>query len=150
MTLCPRSWLTSKYEEKAHACDNAWLQHRSDRMTGVGARFHSKRLTSLHRKHNREEWMREVELSQRNTVFPDTARNEADFWRRLQGRKLSSIQAFGLLILAATVFAILFLVAKDMLSSPLQAVVFIVLSTLAFLLLRWRVRKALQKGYPDK
>jgi hypothetical protein len=32
-------------------------------------------------RHKREqEWMREVELSQRNTVFPDTASNEETFW----------------------------------------------------------------------
>src|SRR5262249_46570361 len=34
-------------------------------------------------KPSRDEWMREVELSQRNTVFPDTVSNEARFWRNI-------------------------------------------------------------------
>jgi len=94
--------------------------------------------------------MRDVELSQRNTVFPDTARNEAEFWRRLQGSRLPRIQTVGLLILAAAVLAIFFLVAKEMLSSPVKTVLFIVLSTLAFVVLRWRVRKALQERHLHK
>jgi protein-S-isoprenylcysteine O-methyltransferase Ste14 len=108
-------------------------------------------VTNLRREHNREEWMREVELSQRNTVFPDATRNEADFWRRLlRQRKLTSIQTVGLLILAATVFAVCFPVAKDMLSYRTKTVVFIVLSTLAFCVLQWRVRKALREEHSKK
>ena len=119
-------------------------------MTEFGAEPFT-RLTNLREKHNREEWIREVELSQRNTVFPDTVRNEVDFWRKLvSGQRLSNVQAIGLWILAATVLAILFLIAKDMVSHPRQSIVFIVLATLVFLVLRWRIRKALQEAHPEK
>jgi hypothetical protein len=56
----------------------------------------------------REEWLRDVEARQRNVVFPDTAQNEARFWRNLRTGKepLTTAQRVGLSILAVAVLAI--------------------------------------------
>jgi hypothetical protein len=56
----------------------------------------------------REEWLRDVEARQRNIVSPDTAQNEARFWRNLLSGKepLTIVQRVGLGILA---FAVLVL-----------------------------------------
>ena len=55
-----------------------------------------------------QEWLRDVYDRQRNTVFPDTAANEARFWRNLfnRTRTLSGIQVAGVLVLVAWVIAL--------------------------------------------
>lgn len=55
-----------------------------------------------------EEWLQEVYDRQRNTAFPDTAANEARFWRHLFNgtRTLSSVQIACVLVLAVAVLAI--------------------------------------------
>lgn len=55
-----------------------------------------------------EEWLRDVYDRQQNTVFPDTASNEARFWRNLFNgtRTLSSVQIAGVLVLAVWVLAL--------------------------------------------
>jgi uncharacterized membrane protein YdjX (TVP38/TMEM64 family) len=55
-----------------------------------------------------EEWLRDVYDRQRNTVFPDTAANEARFWRNLFNgtRTLSGVQIAGVLVLAVAVLAL--------------------------------------------
>lgn len=55
-----------------------------------------------------DEWLRDVHDRQRNIVFPDTAANEARFWRNVFNgtRTLSGIQIAGVLVLAVAVLAI--------------------------------------------
>src|ERR1700746_1557273 len=50
----------------------------------------------------RQQWEEDLRLRQRNFVFPDTVRNEGNFYRRLLRSKtpLSGVQRFGLLLLA--------------------------------------------------
>lgn len=54
------------------------------------------------KKPNRDSWLRDVEARQRNVVFPDTAANEARFWRNLftGKQKLSVAQTIGLAVVA--------------------------------------------------
>jgi hypothetical protein len=49
----------------------------------------------------KEDWLRDIEARQRNIVFPDTAQNEARFWRNLYSCKssLTGPQWTGLLVL---------------------------------------------------
>ncbi len=49
----------------------------------------------------RDEWLRDVDRNQRNTVFPDTVRNEGRFWRNLYSSKgkLSLAQWTGVVVL---------------------------------------------------
>ncbi len=56
------------------------------------------------KKAKREEWLRDVHASQRNTVFPDTASNEARLWRNLLSSKrvLTTVQILGLALLFIT------------------------------------------------
>ena len=58
------------------------------------------------------EWMRDVIERQRNVVFPDTAKNEARFWRNLyMGRTgLSGIQIAGLVIIAGALLLVVFII----------------------------------------
>jgi hypothetical protein len=62
-----------------------------------------------------DDWMQKVHESQRNTVFPDTARNFGGFWGGLYRQKLNAVQSVGLLILV--VFYILFFVGVTTLVS---------------------------------
>ncbi len=57
-----------------------------------------------------EEWLRDVTDRQRNIVFPDTAANEARFWRNLFNgtRTLTGVQLAGIAVLAIVVLAIVF------------------------------------------
>jgi hypothetical protein len=47
---------------------------------------------------SKDEWLREAEASQRNIVFPDTARNEGRFWRNIYNGKtqLNILQKVGI------------------------------------------------------
>ena len=57
---------------------------------------------------HQEQWLRDVRDRQRNTVFPDTAANEARFWRNLFNgtRTLSGVQIAGVIVLAIAVLAL--------------------------------------------
>lgn len=59
--------------------------------------------------HNKEEWLQDVEQRQRNVVFPDTAANEARFWRNLveDKGKLTAVQKVGVTVMAIAALAIL-------------------------------------------
>ena len=92
------------------------------------------------------EWMRDVEHSQRNIVFPDTAANEARFWRNIISGKLSTVQRVGVLVICGAVAALTWLTAKEMIS--IEGLLFLVGCGAAFLLLRWRVRKAIGAARP--
>ena len=54
----------------------------------------------------RQEWLRDVDARHRNVVFPDTAQNEARFWRNLRTGNLTVAQRVGLAILAVMVLTI--------------------------------------------
>lgn len=49
----------------------------------------------------KEEWLRDIDARQRNVVFPDTAKNEARFWRNIiEGRqRLTVLQGLGICVL---------------------------------------------------
>jgi hypothetical protein len=63
---------------------------------------------SVTKKQKQEEWVQDIDARQRNVVFPDTATNEARFWRNLyEGKqKLTAIQAVGLALFAFMVVAL--------------------------------------------
>jgi hypothetical protein len=56
---------------------------------------------------NQSEWEQDVAQRQRNVVFPDTATNEARFWRNMMSgkRKLSRMQLLGIAVMALTFLA---------------------------------------------
>ena len=115
------------------------------------------------RKRSHSEFQRDVEMRQRNVVFPDPIRNEARGWRSLITSKepLSVLQVFGVLVLYASVLGLLFAVGDMALTqfhntpgTGIDRVVrgfggyIICLGVIAaaFLLLRWRVRAALSQA----
>lgn len=99
-----------------------------------------------------DEWRHKLNQSQRNTVFPDTARNFGRFWGGIYKQKLNTVQSVGLVILV--LFYLAFFVALVAMSWPRRHVSF--WSTLFygygpdvllflplvffFLVLHWRIR----------
>ena len=53
-----------------------------------------------HGKRPREEWQHDIQNRQRNVVFPDTALNEARFWRNVGDKSGTPATKIGLGILA--------------------------------------------------
>jgi hypothetical protein len=53
-----------------------------------------------HQNRPREEWQHDIENRQRNVVFPDTALNEARFWRNVGNQSWTPATKIGLGILA--------------------------------------------------
>ena len=53
--------------------------------------------------HKKDDWLRDIKERQRNVVFPDTAQNEARFWRNLyEGKqRLSNLQKAGVTVMFA-------------------------------------------------
>lgn len=88
--------------------------------------------------------MREVEASQRNIVFPDTAANEARFWRNIISGKnrLSIGQIVGLCLICLALARPLWDLLEWMAYSAVAWLVLGICGS-AFVLLRWRVHKAL-------
>ena len=64
----------------------------------------------MSRRKSKEEWLQDIEARQRNIVFPDTAQNEARFWRNLiEGKeRLTIVQVVGICVFALAVLALLF------------------------------------------
>ena len=58
-------------------------------------------------KRAKPDWVLDVEARQRNTVFPDTVRNEGRFWRNIYSSKqsLTLLQWIGVLLMFATLLA---------------------------------------------
>jgi hypothetical protein len=118
----------------------------------------------------REEWEQDIRARQKNVVFPDTVQNEGRFWRNLINgkQKLTLVQVVGLALIFLTLVAILFRIAAERFrfgtsgntSDRLVATLFSLASSAAvpllllvaiFLVLRWRVRRALAPGSrPDR
>jgi hypothetical protein len=57
---------------------------------------------------NKDEWLRDVDARQRNIVFPDTANNEARFWRNIinGNARLSTTQKIGILLVFLTLLVV--------------------------------------------
>jgi hypothetical protein len=93
----------------------------------------------------REQWMRDLEARQRNIVFPDTALNEARFWRNLISGKerLTTTQIVGIAVICSMLVFPFLALLKLMRDSV--TIAFIIISTciIFFALLRWRTRKNL-------
>jgi hypothetical protein len=116
-----------------------------------------------------KEWQQDINARQRNTVFPDTAQNEGRLWSNLANGKpkLTIAQAFAVALVALTLFGFFWREAvrrftfgtsgplHDRLVTTLESfwpqAVILLLFGAFFLLLRWRVRRALLSGkYPDR
>jgi len=107
--------------------------------------------------------MKDVRERQRNVVFPDTLRNEVSGWRRLMTSKqpLSIVQTVGIGLLFLAMGVVLWVVISDKLRRSAGSsffdrvfggfgdwiVLFAILGAF-FLLLRWRVRRALLANKP--
>jgi hypothetical protein len=90
------------------------------------------------------EWLRDVAERQRNVVFPDTATNEARFWRNIISGKshLTIVQTIGIALVWLALAFPLWALLKWMTSS-MYAWLLLTLFAAAFLLLRWRTHRAL-------
>jgi hypothetical protein len=86
--------------------------------------------------------MQDAHLRQRNIVFPDTVRNEARFWRNIATHHLTPVQVIGVAVMGLAMLLPLWFIIKCLASSPIYWLV-LTLYGILFLLLRWRVRKAL-------
>lgn len=55
----------------------------------------------LSKSHKHDSWLQDINARQRNIVFPDTAQNEARFWRNLyEGKEpLSKVQKAGIAVM---------------------------------------------------
>jgi hypothetical protein len=93
------------------------------------------------KRQNKEEWLREAEISQRNITFLHTGENEARFWRG--ERRLTTVEIAGIAVIYAALVYPLWMLVGWMRHSLVS---WVVLATLAifFGLLRWRVRNALR------
>jgi hypothetical protein len=93
---------------------------------------------------SRDEWLRDVDARQRNVVFPDTAQNEARFWRNMFfGKKhLTTAQITGIAIMWLAMAFPLWQLLRWMRYS-VYAWLTLSLLVAGFLLLRWRTLKAL-------
>ena len=109
----------------------------------------------------REEWQQDIKTRQRNIVFPDTAQNEASLWRNLitGKQKLTTVQAVGVALIFLPLVGIVWREAVRRYTFGTSGPVLDrVLATLAyfgskaillalfgilFLILRWRIRRAL-------
>jgi hypothetical protein len=103
------------------------------------------------------EFQRDIEMRQRNIVFPDTLRNETRGWRNLMTSKqpLSVVQLGALSIMFFSLVGLMgelaYLQFRSTPGNGLSRVVagfggYVIVLALCgavFLLLRWRVRKAL-------
>ena len=106
----------------------------------------------------REEWEQDVSARQRNVVFPDTVRNEGRLWGNLKSgkQKLTIAQAMGIALIFLVCVRVFWsdaamrfrYAASGSIFNRLVAafgwwVIIFGLFGLFFLLLRWRVRRAL-------
>ena len=118
----------------------------------------------------REEWQRDINARQRNVVVPDTAQNDGRLWRNLaRGKqKLTIVQIIGAALIFLTLAGISWREAVRTFTfgtsgstfdrfvatlASLGSAVAIPLGLLGiiFLVLRWRVRRALlSEGRPNR
>ena len=62
------------------------------------------------RRERKEKWQRDISLRQHNLVFPDTASNEARFWRNMLSNreKLGATQVIGIIFVCMTLLGSLY------------------------------------------
>jgi hypothetical protein len=118
-------------------------------------------MESLAMANKREEWEQDIIARQRNTVFPDTVKNEGRFWRNLASgkQKLTVVQGIGIALMFVALGTVLwgnaalkFRFASS--GSVLERLVpvfadwaiVLVVFVVVFVLFRWRVRRALLSG----
>jgi hypothetical protein len=96
------------------------------------------------RKVSRDEWLRDIDARQRNVIFPDTAQNEARFWRNIISgkRHLTTAQITGIAIMWLAMAFPLWELLKWM-SYSIYAWLTLSLLGTGFLLLRWRTLRTL-------
>jgi len=102
-------------------------------------------------KYSAEEWARDIEARQRNVIFPDTAQNEARFWRNLGGQPWTPVTRAGVVILGIFVFGFIgrLLVAAFQERAAVRAVLVVVsIWGPIFLAIAWATRRAL-RGMKD-
>jgi hypothetical protein len=113
-----------------------------------------------------EEWQEGVSARQRNVVFPDTVQNEGRLWRNLASgkQKLTIVQGVGIALFFLTLGGIFWSDAARKFRFAASGSIFdrlvpvfadwaiiLVVFVVFFLLLRWRVRRALLSGKrPDR
>src|ERR1043166_5746483 len=70
------------------------------------------------KKRSTNEFLRDVQMRQRNIVFPDTVWNEARGWRNLMTQKgpLRILQVVGVLIFGLAALAMLYMMGKEALT----------------------------------
>jgi len=102
------------------------------------------------RQRQRDGWMHQVESSQRNILFPDTAENEARFWRNIISgkRQLRRAQRLGIAIICGAVAYLAWEILRSLLAPSISAWLLLGLYGASFCVLRWRVRRALDKIKP--
>ena len=63
----------------------------------------------------REEWQRDIDLRQRNVVFPDTAANETRFWRNIISgqQKLGITQVIGIILIYLTLAVVVYSIGRN-------------------------------------
>ena len=87
----------------------------------------------------REEWLQDLDTRQRNVVFPDTALNEARFWRNIYESKvsLSATQKTGLAVMGFLALCLILIAVFVWRISVLDWVFGAVLLGCFLLLLKW-------------
>jgi hypothetical protein len=93
-----------------------------------------------------EEWMRDIEGHQRNIVPRDAPSYETMFWRNIISgkRRFSAVQVVGISVVGGAVAFLLWYMLVGIVSSPIVGCLLLCGYGALFLLLRWRVRKALK------
>jgi hypothetical protein len=99
----------------------------------------------MKRKQSREEWQRDLDAAQRNIVFPDTASNEARFWRNaMSGRRpLTWPQVFGFALIFLMMAYVFTSIGLDVLRTPSRLIGYlipVVVVGIFLLLLRIAIR----------
>ena len=98
------------------------------------------------KKDSRELWQADIEARQHNIVFPDTAQNEARFWRNIISgqQRLTAFQVLGIVIIGLMIAFPGWALLKWM-SFSIIAWLLVGLCVGAILILRWRAAKALSE-----
>jgi hypothetical protein len=109
----------------------------------------------------RQEWEQDVSARQRNIVFPDTVQNETRLWRNLKSgkQKFTIVHAIGIALIFLMLIGIFWEDAAPRFRFATSGSIFdrligtfgwwaILLGVFVvfFLLLRWRIRRALRSG----
>ena len=111
-------------------------------------------ISPVQKKLKRDEWLRDIDARQRNVLFPDTAQNEARFWRNLyEGKqRVTGFQTVGLTIMVVLVIGLVIAITlswghrgsswgSTIFSGSLDWILAGSVIGLFLLLMRWGLRK---------